>query len=86
MTDEALSDCSNSACAIGLVMIIFHLQLQIFWPSFAFWKKKKKKKKGGGGGGGWGLSYLQLAALSGSHLDMLLQEPVLFLQHSEKCL
>lgn len=58
MTDEALSDCSNSACAIGLVMIIFHLQLQIFWPSFAFCGTKKR------------VSYLQLAALSGSHLNV----------------
>lgn len=36
MTDESLSDCTNSACAIGLMMIIFHSPLQIFWPSFAF--------------------------------------------------
>lgn len=47
MTDGILSDCSNSGCAMGLVMIIFHSPLQIFWPSFAFCGVKKKKKKKG---------------------------------------
>lgn len=59
MTDEPLSDCSNSACAEkkkkGSVMIIFHSPLQIFWPSFAFCgiRKEKKPQKG--------LRYLLLA-------------------------
>lgn len=42
MTDESLSDCTNSAYAIGLVMIIFHSLRQIFWPSFAFCGIKQK--------------------------------------------
>lgn len=44
MTDESCSDCTNSACATDLAMIIFHSLLQILWPSFAFCGIKKKNR------------------------------------------
>lgn len=80
MTDEPLSDCSNSACAkkIGWLMVIFRSPPQIFWPSLAFCEAgRRRRRKRGGKKNKKTLSYLQLAGSSGRILEMTAQAPVL---------
>lgn len=69
-----MSDCTNSACAIGLVMIIFHSLLQIFWPSFAFCGIKKTHKFA-----------LFMGDSNDTHLNMLVASTG-DLQHPDRCL
>lgn len=39
----------QTSCETGWLITIFHLLLQIFWPSLAFCRKEKKKLTVGGG-------------------------------------